>query len=129
FGQRHIQTPNDPDGMAIYYYLKSAAAGAASVAITDAAGKEVGRLAGPTSAGVNRVVWNTRVAAPDGGRGRAGGAGAPPAGGRGGRGGGRGRGGSGAGEGGGGPGGRANANPLDQWLPLGDYTVTLAVGG
>ena len=28
FGQRHIQTPNDPDGMAIYYYLKSAAAAA-----------------------------------------------------------------------------------------------------
>ena len=91
FGQRHIQTPNDPDGMAIYYYLKGAAAGPVTVAISDAAGKEVGRLTGPTSAGINRVVWSTRVAGPDGGgRGRAGGAGAPPAGGRGGRAGGRG---------------------------------------
>ena len=39
FGQRHIQTPNDPDGMAIYYYLKGAVAGPVTVAISDAAGK------------------------------------------------------------------------------------------
>jgi len=133
FGQRHIQTPNDPDGMAIYYYLKGAVAAPVTVAISDAAGKEVGRLTGPTLAGINRVVWSTRVAGADGGRGRGAGAGAPPAGGRGGRAGGAGgrgggRGGGGAGEGAGG-GGRANANPLDQWLPLGDYTVTLTVAG
>jgi hypothetical protein len=28
-----------------------------------------------------------------------------------------------------GGGGRANANPLDQWLPLGDYTITLSAAG
>jgi hypothetical protein len=29
----------------------------------------------------------------------------------------------------GGPAGAASANPIDQWAPLGDYTVTLSVGG
>lgn len=128
FGQRHIQTPNDPDGMAIYYYLKGGMAGSLTVAITDASGKQVARLTGPASAGVNRVVWNTRVAGAGGGAGaRAGGAGAVAPGGRGGRGGGRGV--AVAGEGAGGGRGNPSANPLDQWMPLGEYKVTLEVGG
>ena len=114
FGQRHLQTPNDPDGMAISYYLKSAATRPVSVVITDPAGKEVARLAGAGAAGITDVVWNMRV--PGAGRGagaRAGGVG--PAGNPGG---GRGRGRAGLG-----------LNPLDQWMPLGDYTVTLEVAG
>lgn len=113
FGQRHLQTTNDPDGMAIYYYLKNAANGPVSVAISDASGKEVARLNGPSAAGINRVVWSTRVGG--GGRGGAGGTGAAAAGGRGGA----------------PPQGRGavSANPIDQWMPLGEYRVTLAVGG
>src|SRR5262249_54860758 len=113
FGQRHLQTPNDPDGMAIYYYLKDAGSGPVTITVRDSAGKEVGRLIGPSAAGVNRVVWNTRVGG----------------GGRGGRGGGGGRGAS-AGanaEVEGAPGRGEAANPLDQWMPLGDYKVTLDV--
>jgi hypothetical protein len=122
-----LQTPNDPDGMAIYYYSKTAGTAPVAVTVSDASGREVARLSGPSAAGINRVVWSTRV----GGGGGRGGVGA--AAGRGGRGG--------AGPDAGRPRaqqpkrkrpparGAANANPLDQWMPLGEYKVTLDVGG
>jgi hypothetical protein len=101
FGQRHLQTPNEPNGMVIRYYLKTAGSGGASIAIANAAGQEVARLQGGAAAGINTVVWNTRT----GGRGA--GAGAS------GRGGGATRGGA----------------ALDQLAPLGDYIVSLTIGG
>jgi photosystem II stability/assembly factor-like uncharacterized protein len=101
FGQRHLQTPNEPNGMVIRYYLKAAATGAASIVVADAAGQEIARLQGGAAAGINSVVWNTRLT------GRAGGAGAP-------------------GRGGGATRGGAN---LDQLAPLGEYIVSLTVGG
>ena len=76
FGQRHFSTPNEPNGMVIRYYLKSAGSGRATVVISDAAGQEVARLQGPADAGINTVVWNTRRDAA-GGRG-GGGRGGPP---------------------------------------------------
>ena len=59
FGQRHLQTPNEPNGMVIRYYLKTAGAGRATVVITDASNQEVARLQGTATAGINTVVWNT----------------------------------------------------------------------
>jgi photosystem II stability/assembly factor-like uncharacterized protein len=100
FGQRHLQTPNEPSGMTIRYYLKSASTARPSVVVTDAGGREVARLAGTGAAGVNSVLWNVRAGG--GGRG---------------------------GAGGGAPGGGRGGNPIDQWVPLGEYTVTLDVGG
>jgi hypothetical protein len=102
FGQRHLSTPNEPNGMVIRYYLKAQGAGNATIVITSAAGQEVARLQGPVAAGINTVLWTTRL---------------QPAG----------AGGRGAGARGGG-GGRGGAN-LDQLAPLGEYTVTLEVGG
>ena len=101
FGQRHLQTPNEPNGMLIRYYLKSAAAGRAAIVVTDQTNQEVARLDGTASAGINTVVWNMRR-----GEGRAGGSG------------------RGAGRGGGARGGAG----LDQLAPIGDYTITLTVG-
>jgi photosystem II stability/assembly factor-like uncharacterized protein len=95
FGQRHIETRNDPSGMVIRYYLKDASPARATVTIADASGREVGRLTGPASAGINTVVWNMRAGG--GGRGR------------------------GAGPGGG--------SPVDQLVPLGEYTVSLEIAG
>ncbi len=97
FGQRNLQTPNEQNGMVIRYYLKDQGSGNADITITDAKGQGVAKLQGRTSAGINTVVWNTRL--PGAGRGR----------GAGGSGGGR--------------------SILDQLLPLGEYTVTLEVGG
>jgi len=101
FGQRHLQTPNEPNGMVIRYYLKAAGSGAASIVVADASGQEVARLQGTATAGINTVVWNTRLT------GRAGGAGATA------RGGGATRGGAG----------------IETLAPLGDYMVSLTVGG
>jgi photosystem II stability/assembly factor-like uncharacterized protein len=103
FGQRHLSTPNEPNGMLIRYYLKNAGTSAVIV-VADAKGAEVARLQGSANAGLNTVVWNTRL-----GGGRGGGAG--------GRGAGTGRG-----------GGRGGAG-LDQLAPLGEYTVTLEIAG
>jgi photosystem II stability/assembly factor-like uncharacterized protein len=102
FGQTHLQTPNEPEGMVIRYYVRSDVASGATVVIADAGGREVARLQGRSAAGINTVVWNTRVG---GGRGGRGAAPAPAA------------------------AGRGSVNPLDSWMPLGDYTVTLQVGG
>src|SRR5262249_30843846 len=74
-GQAHLQTQNEPNGMTIRYYLKAGASGRADVVIADAAGHEVARMNGPAAAGVNAVVWNTRVASA--GRGRGAGPAAP----------------------------------------------------
>jgi hypothetical protein len=100
FGQRHLQTPNEPSGMLIRYYLRSASRDSATIAIADSLGAEVVRLKGPSTAGINTVVWNTRRAM-------------------------SGRGGAGAGGGG----GRGGATVIEQLMPLGRYTVTLEVGG
>jgi photosystem II stability/assembly factor-like uncharacterized protein len=117
FGQRHLQTPNEPNGMVIRYYLKTASSSAASIAITNASGQEVARLEGQAAAGINTVVWNTRN----------------QGGGRGGRGAVTLASGAGAGVGGRGApggGGRGSAGTgLDQLAPLGEYTVTLDVAG
>jgi photosystem II stability/assembly factor-like uncharacterized protein len=62
FAQRHIVTPNAPNGMVVRYYLKNAGDARAQIVVADASGREVGRLQGSTNAGINTVVWNTRVA-------------------------------------------------------------------
>jgi photosystem II stability/assembly factor-like uncharacterized protein len=74
FGQRHLQTPNEPQGMMIRYYLAKATGASATIVVADSAGREVARLDGPGVAGINTVVWNTRRpgAGRGGGRGAAG---------------------------------------------------------
>jgi photosystem II stability/assembly factor-like uncharacterized protein len=120
FGQRHAETPNEPYGMVIRYYLKEPGTSGANVVIGDAKGQQVAKLTGEAKRGINTVVWSTCVQRPSPqgeGRGRAGG-------GRAGGGGGRGQ-----------PcvsgrsGGPAVGDPLDAFAPLGDYTVTVEVNG
>ncbi len=60
FGDRHILTPNEPNGIVIRYYLKSQQDDKANITITDPYGKEVARLEGKTSAGINTVIWDMR---------------------------------------------------------------------
>ena len=66
FGQRQLQTLNEPDGMVIRYYLEHQGTGDATITIANAAGQAVAKIAGPTAAGINCIVWSTRM----GGRGR-----------------------------------------------------------
>lgn len=60
FGDRHILTPNEPNGIVIRYYLKSQRDDKAHITIADPYGKEIARLEGETSAGINTVVWDMR---------------------------------------------------------------------
>ena len=99
FGQRHFSTPNEPNAMVIRYYLKNRGTGNASVVIASANGQEVARLQGPAEAGINTVLWTMRLGADGGGAGA--------------RTGGASRGGA----------------RLDQLAPLGEYTITLEIGG
>jgi photosystem II stability/assembly factor-like uncharacterized protein len=126
FGQRHIQTPNEPNGVLIRYYLKQAPSGNATVVVADSGGQEVARFQGRAAAGLNTVVWPAGT--PGGGRGGGGGGGNV---GIATRGGGAGTGARGAGPGArGGGAGRGNApSVVDQLAPLGEYTVTLDIDG
>jgi hypothetical protein len=99
FSQNNIVTPNEPNGMQIRYYLKAARTDGASVVVTDDRGAEVARLKGSTDAGINTVVWNMLAAGAQG-----------------------------TGRGGGGRGRGPGYSP-ELWVPLGNYTVTLEVGG
>jgi photosystem II stability/assembly factor-like uncharacterized protein len=64
FGDRHIVTPNEPNGIAIHYYLKARAASKLKIAVTDPYGKELASFDGPTSPGINTVIWDMRAQAP-----------------------------------------------------------------
>jgi photosystem II stability/assembly factor-like uncharacterized protein len=75
FGQRNVQTPNEPNGMVIRYYLKNQGSGSANIVITDAKGQEVARLRGNTAAGINTVLWTMRAQGVGRGRGSGGGGG------------------------------------------------------
>jgi len=90
FGQRNIQTRNEPDGMVVRYYLKQATGVAVTVTIADSGGHEVARMVGPAAAGINTVVWNTQLRV---------------------------------------PGKSDDRTALDRLAPLGEYNVTLEVGG
>lgn len=64
FGDKHILTPNEPNGVAIHYYLKNKGADKAKITVTDPYGKEVASLEGTTNAGMNTLVWDMRPGGP-----------------------------------------------------------------
>ncbi|MFI5177282.1 MAG: WD40/YVTN/BNR-like repeat-containing protein [Vicinamibacterales bacterium] len=101
FGDRFVEVPNERDALTINYYLKNADAAGAKVSIADTLGKPVAQLTGPGRAGLNRVDWNMTQTA-----------GLTPPAGPPGRGGGGGRGGQ-----------------FGTPAPVGDYIVTVDVGG
>jgi hypothetical protein len=103
-GDRQFVAPNEPAGLVINYWLKTAAPGPVTVRITDASGQAVAQLQGAGAAGLQRVVWDYQRAAPV----PATGAPAQP-------------GGAASGGGGGGRGGM-------RLVPPGDYVVYLEIG-
>jgi photosystem II stability/assembly factor-like uncharacterized protein len=56
YGDRYPMTSNEPNGMVIAYVLKNAAS--VSLAISDAEGHVIRKIAGQGKAGINRLVWN-----------------------------------------------------------------------
>ena len=104
FGDKYLSVPNEPEALAINYYLKADAAAPAKIAVTDSTGRLVRQMEGPAKSGLNRAYVS--LAGSFGGRGPSTGSG-QSAGGRGGRG----------------------AVPGEGPLPIGDYTVTVDVAG
>ena len=60
FGDRHLLTPNEPNGIVIDYYLKSGLKEKVKIRVTDPYGAEMAALDGPAEAGLNRAVWDMR---------------------------------------------------------------------
>jgi len=72
-GAKHFRGQNPDPGTAITYWLKGNA-NDVKVTVTDITGREVRVIDGPKTAGMNRVRWDLRAAAPQG-RGRGAGTG------------------------------------------------------
>jgi hypothetical protein len=72
FGDRYLEAANEPDALAINYYLNAPAPTGAHITVTDLQGTRVAELNGPGAAGLNRALWNMRPSAAGGGGGRGG---------------------------------------------------------
>jgi photosystem II stability/assembly factor-like uncharacterized protein len=77
-GDAFPSTPNEPNGLLIYYHLKQDAAQPVSITIADQTGKVVRTLTGPQRAGINRVSSEGGGGGGGGGRGGQGAAAMPP---------------------------------------------------
>jgi hypothetical protein len=75
-GADRFRAKNPPDAI-FSYYLKGAASSAVRLQVVDAAGTVVRDLEGPRDAGIQRVTWDLRKAAPPRPAGQGGGGGAP----------------------------------------------------
>ena len=64
FGDKYIGVPNEPDALVINYLLREKAAAPAKITVTDAAGKTLATLDGPSEAGFNRALWDMRPTPP-----------------------------------------------------------------
>jgi hypothetical protein len=63
-GNSQLSTPNEPNGITIYYYLKDSLGAEPRVLVRDQEGKIVFRATGSNKAGIHKVQWETRRADP-----------------------------------------------------------------
>jgi hypothetical protein len=60
YGDRHLTTPNEPNGLAISYYLREARERAVSITVADASKRVIRTLTGTSHQGLNTVRWDMR---------------------------------------------------------------------
>jgi photosystem II stability/assembly factor-like uncharacterized protein len=60
YGDRYTPTDNEPNAIAIPYYLRDAKDRAVSITVSDWSGQPVRTLAGTSRKGLNTVLWNMR---------------------------------------------------------------------
>ncbi|MBM3419521.1 MAG: hypothetical protein FJY11_00125 [Bacteroidetes bacterium] len=63
-GSNHLRTPNEPNGLEIWYYFRDNTPGGAILTITDSDGKEVFRREIKPATGISKLYWNTNRAIP-----------------------------------------------------------------
>ena len=56
-GDRNLTTPNEPNGIRIATYFRTAPTEQPSLTVTDAAGNTIRKLRWPAKAGLNRTYW------------------------------------------------------------------------
>lgn len=60
-GDSHLLTPNEPNGLVIYYYLRNKVEGRIKVKITDPSGRILRELEAKGETGLNMVLWDMRT--------------------------------------------------------------------
>jgi hypothetical protein len=65
-GDRHLVTPNDPNGLALIYYLKEQAKEKVTLTIAWADGRTLRAIEGTNKAGINRAVLQLGDSGPQG---------------------------------------------------------------
>lgn len=63
-GDSHLFTPNEPNAVAVSYYLKAKAAEPVKITVSDAGGKVLSEMTGSGEAGLQTVYWSMRVRRP-----------------------------------------------------------------
>ncbi|MEE4214304.1 MAG: hypothetical protein V2I34_04510 [Bacteroidales bacterium] len=63
-GSNHLRTPNEPNGLEIWFRFKNDGWGTAGLTISDSDGREVYSRDIPVSKGIRKVYWNTYSASP-----------------------------------------------------------------
>jgi hypothetical protein len=61
YGDRHLFTPNEPDAVAINYYLREKPKDKVKITVTDLDGQVLAELPGKPEPGMNTILWNTRL--------------------------------------------------------------------
>ena len=61
YGHGEFYAPNPEFNPVITYYLRAAAAGAATITVSDSLGRVMRTLPGPANAGINRVTWDMHM--------------------------------------------------------------------
>ncbi len=64
FGDSHLLRPDEPDAVAVRYYLKAKTSSPVKVTVADPYGLVLGELEGKGDAGLNTVLWFMRVQRP-----------------------------------------------------------------
>jgi hypothetical protein len=63
-GSNHLRTPNEPNGLEIWYWFREASAGNAVLTVADDDGREVFRREVKPARGISKIYWNTNRAEP-----------------------------------------------------------------
>jgi flagellar hook assembly protein FlgD len=60
YGDRHLTTPNEPNGLAVSYYLREARERKVAITIADQSKRAIRTLTGTSHQGLNSVRWDMR---------------------------------------------------------------------
>ncbi|MEZ5001154.1 MAG: T9SS type A sorting domain-containing protein [Bacteroidales bacterium] len=63
-GSNHLKTPNEPNGLEIWFYFREDGNTQATITISDVDGKDVFKRDIDATKGIKKVYWNTMMAAP-----------------------------------------------------------------